>query len=99
MFQAVPFNQHSEWMAEIMDDSAEEPSETEKKTENKVFAESLVQCSRCFHLYRQAELAEGHFSVQSSCPQCGYSGDHHNLKYVLEDMTSGTVSKMRKHEA
>ncbi|MHA2233503.1 MAG: hypothetical protein ACXAB4_13555 [Candidatus Hodarchaeales archaeon] len=79
-----------------MNDSGENPSERKQKAEKQVYAESLVECSQCHHLYRQAELSDGHFSVQTSCPRCGYSGDHDNLEFVLKDMTSGTISKGRK---
>ena len=45
-----------------MKNSAEEKK---KEREKKVFAESIVECSNCGHLYRQAELANGHFSIQN----------------------------------
>lgn len=85
-------------MPRRMNDSPVEPSEAKQKSKEEVYAESLVECSRCNRLYRQAELADGHFSIQTSCPHCGYSGDHANLEFVLKDMTSGTISKRRKKE-
>ncbi|MFX0113748.1 MAG: hypothetical protein ACFFB3_04310 [Candidatus Hodarchaeota archaeon] len=81
-----------------MNGSPETPSNTKQGAEKKVYAESIVECSQCHHLYRQAELADGHFSVQTSCPNCGYSGDHENLEFVLQDMTSGAHKKSRKKE-
>ncbi len=78
-----------------MKNSAEEKK---KEREKKVFAESIVECSNCGHLYRQAELANGHFSIQTNCPSCGFSGDHENLEFVLKDMSSGTISKSRKEK-